>query len=605
MKVQTSLQQLKHVLTNLRKMLLLSWEMDKRVTFGYYFTAMIGALAPLIASLTLKYLIDSLLGNHLASGIVTVPLVVIAILATRYVLNLAESIVQWGLHIVYFDYLFRYTIQNELNRRFYDKLSQLDIAHLENPKTQNLISKTRDTLTWRPPDFLRQFAYFFSSIVGYIAAFIILLPFGWWIPVTITIVTLPRLYLRAKYGTIQWSIYGSGAPQVRKIWYLTYLLASPEAIREMRIFQSQKTLLAKLKEVQDYLFNLNKKPLDNYLRQLMYPPILETIVLFVIAYLQLPHVLNGIITIGSFTLLINMIDQLDGSAANAVANFGEMYEHNLYIDHYFEVLELPRLINETAHPVIFEKIYPPKIEFKNVSFQYPNGQKVLKNVSFIVQSGESAALVGVNGAGKSTIIKLICRFYDVTEGEILINDINIKEIKLANWYEHMGTLFQDFVHYYLTVRDNIVLGDPAKQDEMLIKEAAKKAGAYEFIEKLPKKFDQILGREYEDGEELSVGQWQKLAIARAFYQSSPLLILDEPTSAIDAEAEYEIFNNLEKAYKDKTLVLVSHRFSTVRNANKIFVIDDGQIIERGTHEELMKKAGKYAHMFHTQAQGYQ
>jgi len=168
----------------------------------------------------------------------------------------------------------------------------------------------------------------------------------------------------------------------------------------------------------------------------------------------------------------------------------------------------------------------------------------------------------------------------------------------------MGTLFQDFVHYYFTVKDNIVLGDPTKQDEKLIIEAAKKAGAYEFIEKLPNKFDQVLGREYEGGEEPSVGQWQKLAIARAFYQSSPLLILDEPTSAIDAEAEYEIFNNLEKEYKNKTLILVSHRFSTVRNANKIFVIEHGQIIERGTHEHLMKEKGKYSHMFNTQAEGY-
>jgi ABC-type multidrug transport system fused ATPase/permease subunit len=300
-----------------------------------------------------------------------------------------------------------------------------------------------------------------------------------------------------------------------------------------------------------------------------------------------------------------MIDQLNGNAVGFVINFGEMYEDNLYIDHYFEVLELPKKIEEVKKPVVFKKLKPPQIEFKNVSFRYPKGPSVLKDVSFIIKPEENVAFVGPNGAGKSTIIKLICRFYDVDKGEILVNGVNIKKLKLANWYKFMGTLFQDFVQYHFTVRENIALGDPTKQDEKLIREAAKKSGAYDFIEKLPKGFDQILGREFKKGEELSIGQWQELAIARAFYEEAPLLILDEPTSSIDAETEYRIFNNLQKAYREKTLILVSHRFSTVRNANKIFVIENGEITERGTHRELLSLKGKYAKMFELQAKGYQ
>ncbi len=600
MKLKNLIEITGNILTNLKRMLNLAWKMDKKVTAGYYMTALLSALAPLAASITLAFLIDSLIKPNTT---MTIPLIVIIILATRYLLMLAENIILWG-YRTYFDYLFRYKLQNEINSRFYDKLANLDIAHLEDPKTQNLISKVRDTMTWRPPDFLRQFSYFFGSITGYLAVFFVLIPFGFWIPLVITIITLPRLYLRAKYGTIQWSIYGSGAPQVKKLWYLTWLLSTSEAIREMRIFQSHNALLTKLKEIQEYLFNLNKKPLDNYLRQLTFPPILEIIVLFIIAYLQLPNVLSAAMTIGSFTLLINMIDQLSGNAANAVLNFGEMYEHNLYVDDYFKILALQKIITEIENPIIIKSDAPPKIEFKNVSFKYPNGPLVLKDISFVIASGESVALVGANGAGKSTIIKLICRFYDVTGGEILINDVNIKNIQLASWYKCMGTLFQDFVHYYLTVKDNILLGDPNKFDEKLMKEAARKSGALEFIEKLPKGFDQALGKEYEEGEELSIGEWQKLAIARAFYQSPPLLILDEPTSAIDAESEYEIFNNLEKAYKHKTLILVSHRFSTVRNASEILVIEDGEITERGTHKDLLKLHGKYAKMFNVQAEGY-
>lgn len=373
----------------------------------------------------------------------------------------------------------------------------------------------------------------------------------------------------------------------------------------MRIFQSQGNFLSKYKDIQDHLFNLQKKALDQYIRSLTWPSIFEVIVLFAIAYYYLPQVLSSVLTLGSFTLLINMIDRVKDGASGSVEMLGYVYEHSLYVDHYFEVLELPKKIHEVTEPTIFTKIAPPKIEFKNVSFRYADGPLVLKGISFAIEPGESVAFVGPNGAGKSTIVKLLCRFYDVTEGEILINSINIRELKLANWYQFLGTLFQDFVQYHFTARENIALGNPDKEDEKSIKEAAEKSGAAEFIEKLPKKYDQVLGREFEDGEELSIGQWQKLAIARAFYEEAPVLILDEPTSAIDAEAEYEIFNNLEKVYQNKTLILVSHRFSTVRNANKIFVVENGQIIERGTHEELLSQEGKYARMFTTQAKGYQ
>lgn len=604
MKVKSVPAVLKHLASNLRKMLFLAWQMDNRVTIGYYLTAGVGALAPLATSLTLKYLIDNLLVHQTPSITNSIPFIIVIVLAARYLVVMGTDLVQWGLNGVYFDYLFRYKLQNELNRRFYQKLAHLDIAYFEDPGTQNLIAKAKDTLTWRPPDFLRHFSYSLGSFIAYLSAFIVLMPFGWWIPVVITLTTLPRLFLRARYGTVQWSIYGSGAPQVRKLWYFMWLLSTDTAIREMRIFQSQDTLLARFKNIQDYIFNLNKKPLDNYLRILTFPEILEVVVLFVIAFSQLPAVLSGILTIGSFTLLVNMIDQLNGNAVGFVINFGEMYEHNLYVDHYFEVLGLPKIIKEVKNPVVFKKFSPPKIEFKNVYFCYPKGPMVLKDISFVINPGEKVALIGSNGAGKSTIIKLICRFYDVTKGEILINGKNIKRLKLSNWYKFMGTLFQDFVQYHFTARENITLGDPTKKDEGLIKEAAIKSGAYEFIEKLPKGFDQVLGREFEKGEELSIGQWQKLAIARAFYEEAPLLVLDEPTSAIDAEAEYEIFNNLQKTYKDKTLILVSHRFSTVRNANKIFVVEDGQVTERGSHQELLNLNGKYARMFKLQAKGY-
>lgn len=594
---------LKEVSSNTRKMLTLAWKMDRKITVLYYLTAGIGALIPLAASYVVKLLIDSL--QNAQAGInPTVPLIIVFVLAARYLVTLVENIVYWGYNQTYLDYLFRYKLQNRVTLKFHNKISKLDIAYLEDSKTQDLMTKTRDTMQWRLPDFLRVFSYLFRDAIGYTAAFIVLLPFAWWIPFLITLVTIPRLYLKAKYGAIQWSIWGSGAPQARKLWYFNWLLQEHTAIKETRISQSSKALINKFKEIQDYLFELNKKPLDTYLRISNIPPLLEVLVIIVVAYIFLPPVIAGTITIGSFTFIINMLEQLSGRAANASAKFGELYENNLYINHYFEFLSLPPLVKESKKPTVFKKYTPPKIEFRDVSFQYPNGPRVLKNISFTIKPGESIAFVGHNGAGKTTIIKLLCRFYDVTKGEILINNVNIQKLKLSNWYKFLGTLFQEFVHYHFSVRENITLGAPDKKDDEAVVEAAVKSGASDFIERLPKKYDQMLGREFKDGKELSSGEWQKLAIARAFYEEPPVLILDEPTSAIDAEAEYEIFNNLRKQYKNKTLILVSHRFSTVRNANRIFVVDHGEIIEHGSHVELMKLGGKYAKMFTVQAKGY-
>ena len=592
------------VTRSLKRMLLLAWRTDKFIICGYYLSAGVAALFTLASSFILKYLIDNLIIAQNPGLTKSIPAIVIILLGAKYIVGAINNFTAWGLYQTYFDYLFRYKIQNKLNNLFYEKMASLDIAHLENPQTQDLIAKARDTMTWRPPDFLRTFSYFFSSSVSYVSAFIVLLSFGWWIPLVITVINIPYLYFRAKYGSLQWSLYGSGAPEVRKMWYFGWLFTTPTVIREMRIFKANATLLSKYIKIQEYLLKLNKKPISSFVRMLPVPILLEGVVLFGIAAFQLPLIMTGLLTVGSFTLLINMIDSLSGSAGSLVLNFGELYTHSLYVDHYFDVLALPIIIKESEHPKVFRKIAPPKIEFKNVSFAYLNGPLVLKNISFVINPGENVAFVGENGAGKTTIIKLLCRFYDVTEGEILVNGVNLKNIKLSQWYDFLGTLFQEFVQYHFTVRENITLGSTKNRGFSVMKEASEKSGAYEFIEKLPNGFDTILGKEFEDGEELSVGQWQKIALARAFYEEAPVLILDEPTSAIDAEAEYEIFANLEKSYKDKTLVLVSHRFSTVRNANKIFVVQDGKITESGTHEELIKLNKKYASMFLTQAKGY-
>lgn len=213
--------------------------------------------------------------------------------------------------------------------------------------------------------------------------------------------------------------------------------------------------------------------------------------------------------------------------------------------------------------------------------------------------------MGENGAGKSTLIKLLLRFYDVTHGEILINGINIKKVDLVSWYAQIGALFQDFIKYQFTLKENVFYGNKDENRNIeLLKKAVAQSGAESYIENLPQKYNQVVGKMFEKGIDLSGGQWQKLALSRAFFKDAPILILDEPTSAIDAKAEYEIFERVQKLQKDKTVIIISHRFSTVRNADRILVLNNGQIIENGNHDELIRQDGVYAELFKIQAQGY-
>ena len=594
-----------NLLFNLRRLLKISWQTDKFLTSGYYTSAGVSAFFPIIASYIYKLFIDNVI-NSQGKG-VSIPVVVVVILGARYLSSLCWDFVSWVLKETYFDYLLRYKLQNKLNNLFCERLATIDIQHLEDDKTQDLITKTKDTLTWRVPDFLRAFSYLFNNLVAFVAAFVLLLGYGWYLPLIISLLGIPQLYLRARLGSLQWSIWGSGAPDVRKLWYLQWLLTQRNSIVESRIFRSGQTFMKKYKDIQQTLYERNKSPIKSFVKTAPLPRFVEMMVVFLFALNRLPLVLSGEMSLGSYTFFIELLSRLADTVAGMVGNLGWMYENNLYTNHFFEIINLPKLITERKIPIrISEVPYPPEIEFKNVSFSYPGSKKrVLNDISFKINSKENVALVGNNGAGKTTIVKLICRFYDISEGEILINNINIKDISLDAWYKNLGTLFQDFVHYDFTVRENISLSSSGLVDETKLYNAAEKSGALEFINKLPNKFDQQLGKQFEDGTDLSQGQWQKIAIARAFYESAPILILDEPTSAIDAEGEYKIFNNLHTLYVNKSLFFISHRFSTVKEADNILVLDNGRIIEQGAHKELINLKGKYARLFELQAKAYQ
>lgn len=280
--------------------------------------------------------------------------------------------------------------------------------------------------------------------------------------------------------------------------------------------------------------------------------------------------------------------------------------HALFMDNLFSFLNLEPQMRQTQKPAIMPRTLQRGLEFRNVSFRYPGREDwALHGVNLIIRPGEKLALVGQNGAGKTTLIKLMTRLYDPTEGQILLDGVDLREYDPDELRRKIGVIFQDFVRYHLTMRENIGFGQiDALDDETRINDAAERGGADEVAAELPDGIETVLGRWFHSGHELSGGQWQKVALGRAFMRDGEVLVLDEPTSALDAEHEFEIFQRFRELTEGKIAVLISHRFSTVRMADRIAVIEDGAISELGSHEELMNLGGTYARLFEMQASGY-
>ena len=305
-------------------------------------------------------------------------------------------------------------------------------------------------------------------------------------------------------------------------------------------------------------------------------------------------------------MFLSIFRQSQQSITSLLGNFNNLYESNLYLDNLLDYLKITPVLVNPKDGLMAPSPIEQGIRFQNVSFKYPGSDVfVLKNINLFIPPGESIALVGLNGAGKTTLVKLLTRLYDPTEGEILLDGHDLREYDLASLHQRFGVIFQDFVRYQFSVRENIGFGQVDELENLeKIKDAAERGGADQVIEGMPNGYETILGRRWEKGLELSGGQWQKIALARAFMRNAEALILDEPTSALDAEAEYEIFKRFRELMSGRIAVLISHRFSTVRMADRIVVLSDGLIVELGSHAELMARGGPYSRLFELQAEGY-
>jgi ATP-binding cassette subfamily B protein len=488
--------------------------------------------------------------------------------------------------------------------KIYEKASSLSLSQLEDPEVNNLMKRANDNIR-TTLDLYRSLIFIFTETISFIADALIILAF---LPLYILGYSLFSIlyFFPIRYFIKKDFLYQKEQTEpYRKAMSTAAQLTDATYIKEIRVNESYSFFDRFFKNLRiNYLAGLDdirmKWGIAEYFLTL---PLLGV---HFFGYMSAVYAfLENTITLGTMTFRFSSISRFNSGLSAILQEMNYVSEFSLSINECRMFLNLEPQDSKGIKKMSTK--LSPELDIRNLTFNYKNSEaKVIKNLNLHIRSGEKIAIVGHNGAGKTTLIKLLSKVYDVSDGEILVNGININEVSSDNYYKNLGVLFQDFVNYgQISIRDNIALEEKRTQvsDRDVIK-AAKLADAHDFIQELPNKYDTIPNERYKGGVRLSGGQGQKLALARFFYKDAPLLIFDEPTSAIDAVSEFKIFNNIYEFFKDKTVIIISHRFSTVRNADRIIVMAHGEIVEEGNHKELMEKNGVYAESYNLQAGSY-
>ena len=440
--------------------------------------------------------------------------------------------------------------------------------------------------------------------MGFLAAGLIV--FNPWLILLLFIAVIPAFLGESYFNDKNYSLSRRQTPERRELDYLRYIGASDETAKEVKIFDLSNFLSERFRFLSNKFYEENKRI---SVKRSVWGSIFSILgsIGYYAAYLFIiAKTIAGSLTIGDLTFLAGSFRQLRTLMEGVLSRFTAVSQGAIYLKDFFDFFDIQPKIKLSENALPFPKPIQYGFTFENVGFKYVNSnQWANRHLNFTLKAGEKLALVGENGAGKTTLVKLLARLYDPTEGRILLDGHDLKEYDLAEVRTQIGVIFQDYLRYQMTVSHNIAVGNiHEKENKELIINSAKQSLADAMVQKLPDKYDQALGKRFNQGVELSGGEWQKIALARAYMKDAQLLILDEPTSALDARAEYEVFERFAELTKGKTAILISHRFSTVRMADRILVLNKGELLEEGSHEELLHKNGRYAELFQLQAKGY-
>lgn len=581
----------------------LVWDTSPKLAFWFCFlTVFAGALPGAVAYVS-KLLVDAVLQASQSPDDLQLRQAAFNIVGIELLLVVAVAAFQRGLSTC--SALLRALLSQRVNQIILEKALTLSLAHFEDAKTYDKLSQARRRASSKPLSLVERTFGLIQNCISLVTYGALLLSFSPWAVLLLIVAGIPAFAVETAFSGEAFRLFKWQSQETRQRAYLEMLMAREDYVKEVKLFNLGPLLLERFNAI---FHRLYKQDRDLTLRRSFWGfalGLLSTVGLYG-AYLWVVYeTVQGNITLGDMTMYLLVFKQGQAAVTSSLSAIGLMYEDNLYVSNLYEFLDEP--VEPT--PGTAKKGAKPGdgVRFEGVKYKYPGATGwALDGIDLHLKPGEKLALVGENGSGKTTLIKLLTRLYEPSEGRILLDGTPLLDWDLQTLRERVGVIFQDFVRYQFLVGENIGVGDVENfEDQERWEKAAQKGLSDEFISDLPLGYQTQLGRWFKDGRELSGGQWQKVALSRAFMRlKSDIVVLDEPTSAIDAEAETKIFDHFRKATEDQMAILISHRFSTVRMADTIVVLQGGRIIEKGTHEELVELGGRYAQLFEMQAAGY-
>ena len=585
-----------------RRALELVWTTNRTLTITLALLTLVAGVLPAVIAFIGQLIIDGVVAAMTSDAPDTRRVLSLILLEAIVVIFVAAS--QRGLSVS--QSLLRALLGQRVNVMILEKALTLQLANFEDSEFYDKLTQARREASRRPLSLVNRTFGLVQNAISLTSYAVLLFAFSPWAVVILIGAGLPSFFAEAKFSGDAFRLFRWRSPETRMQMYLETVIAREDGVKEVKLFQLGPRLLQRYRDIFNKLFVEDRRLTLRRDGWGFVLGLLSTAAFYGAYAWIVITTINGQITLGAMTMYLVLFRQGQAAVAASLSAISGMYEDNLYLSNLYDYLgqPVPARHGEAKHGP------EPRrgIEFKNVSFTYPGSNgKALNKVTFQISPGQSLALVGENGSGKTTLIKLLTRLYDPTEGRIMLDGLDLQEWDVEALRQRIGVIFQDFGRYQFSVGENIGAGDVRYIDDAeRWAKAAKTGMAAPFIEEMPDGYQTQLGRWFKGGRELSAGQWQKIALSRAFMRSdADILVLDEPTAAMDASSEAAIFDHFRSQSHNKMTILISHRFSTVRAADQIIVIHKGEILERGNHESLLAMNGQYAHLFKLQARAYQ